>query len=226
MQLPLLDTCLLFAASSLCLLHWWQEVSLNFTHSTYLSIIQTPLPHLEKFLGHQVYSYGQLLSITFTSETTELLPSNVNLLLQGSGISLSADLSPQPVLDYDPGLAPRDSFIVRYKVTGMLLSVCESVHTMLLYLFYCWTLWKIPKCLPECVQRKRCQDDCFSLRLCISLLPDLFAVIIYIAPSEYRLSRTPMYRVLLTHIDSAVTVPAEGYMNVAMSQLPHELAVM
>ncbi|XP_040915110.1 laminin subunit gamma-3 isoform X1 [Toxotes jaculatrix] len=67
----------------------------------------------EKFLGHQAYSYGQLLSITFTSETPELLPDHVTLLLQGSGISLSADLSPQPVLDHDPGLAPRHSFILR-----------------------------------------------------------------------------------------------------------------
>ncbi|XP_044031394.1 laminin subunit gamma-3 [Siniperca chuatsi] len=67
----------------------------------------------EKFLGHQVYSYGQLLSITFTSETAELLPDHVTVLLQGSGITLSADLSPQPVLDHDSGLTPRYSFIVR-----------------------------------------------------------------------------------------------------------------
>uniref|UniRef100_A0A8C4NVY6 Laminin, gamma 3 n=1 Tax=Dicentrarchus labrax TaxID=13489 RepID=A0A8C4NVY6_DICLA len=67
----------------------------------------------EKFLGHRVHSYGQLLSITFTSETVELLPNHITLLLQGSGISLSADLSPQPVLDHDPGLTPRHTFIVR-----------------------------------------------------------------------------------------------------------------
>uniref|UniRef100_A0A3Q3MJJ9 Laminin, gamma 3 n=1 Tax=Mastacembelus armatus TaxID=205130 RepID=A0A3Q3MJJ9_9TELE len=67
----------------------------------------------DKFLGHQVYSYGQLLSITFTSETPELLPIHVTLLLQGSGITLSADLSPQPVVDHDPKLIPQHSFIVR-----------------------------------------------------------------------------------------------------------------
>ncbi|XP_075954415.1 laminin subunit gamma-3 [Anarhichas minor] len=67
----------------------------------------------EKFLGHQVYSYGQLLSITFTSETSELLPDHVTLLLQGSGVTLSADLSPQPVLDHDPGLTLQHSFVVR-----------------------------------------------------------------------------------------------------------------
>ncbi|XP_068190889.1 laminin subunit gamma-3 [Antennarius striatus] len=67
----------------------------------------------EKFLGHQAYSYGQLLSVTFTSETVELLPDHVTLLLQGSGIARSADLSPQPVLDNDPGLTPRRSFTIR-----------------------------------------------------------------------------------------------------------------
>lgn len=67
----------------------------------------------EKFLGFQVHSYGQLLSITFTSETPELLPDHVTLLLQGAGTTLSADLSPQPLLDHDPGLTPRRSFIVR-----------------------------------------------------------------------------------------------------------------
>ncbi|XP_034565301.1 laminin subunit gamma-3 isoform X1 [Notolabrus celidotus] len=67
----------------------------------------------EKFLGHQAFSYGQLLSITFTSESVELLPYHVTLLLFGSGITLLADLSPQPVLNYNPGLAPQHSFIVR-----------------------------------------------------------------------------------------------------------------
>uniref|UniRef100_A0A3P9QE66 Laminin, gamma 3 n=1 Tax=Poecilia reticulata TaxID=8081 RepID=A0A3P9QE66_POERE len=67
----------------------------------------------EKFLGHKVNSYGQLLSITFTSETSELLPDHVTLLLQGSGTALSADLSYQPLPDVDPGLTPRRSFTVR-----------------------------------------------------------------------------------------------------------------
>ncbi|KAK2819369.1 hypothetical protein Q5P01_024930 [Channa striata] len=67
----------------------------------------------EKFLGHQGHSYGQLLSITFTSETPELLPNHVTLLFQGSGVALSAHLSPQPVLDHYSGLTPRRSFVVR-----------------------------------------------------------------------------------------------------------------
>ncbi|CAM9237898.1 unnamed protein product, partial [Lampetra planeri] len=66
----------------------------------------------DKFLGVQVYSYGQTLLITFTSETRELLPNTVTLHLQGSEITLSADLSPQPFLDRDPALTPRTSFSV------------------------------------------------------------------------------------------------------------------
>uniref|UniRef100_A0A1A7X3X2 Laminin, gamma 3 n=1 Tax=Iconisemion striatum TaxID=60296 RepID=A0A1A7X3X2_9TELE len=67
----------------------------------------------EKFLGHRVNSYGQLLSITFTSEAPELLPDHVTLILQGSGITLSAELSSQAGLSHDPGLTPRRSFIIR-----------------------------------------------------------------------------------------------------------------
>uniref|UniRef100_UPI003AAB3729 laminin subunit gamma-3 n=1 Tax=Centroberyx gerrardi TaxID=166262 RepID=UPI003AAB3729 len=67
----------------------------------------------EKFLGLQVYSYGQLLSITFTSETPELLPNHVTLLLEGAGIALSADLSPQPLFHHEPGLTPLHTFSVR-----------------------------------------------------------------------------------------------------------------
>ncbi|XP_030006066.1 laminin subunit gamma-1-like [Sphaeramia orbicularis] len=67
----------------------------------------------EKFLGQQVHSYGQLLFITFTSEVPELLPERVTLFLQGSGITLSADLSPQLVLDHHPGLTPRCTFTIR-----------------------------------------------------------------------------------------------------------------
>lgn len=67
----------------------------------------------EKFLGEQLHSYGQPLLITFTSETSELLPERVTLILQGSGLTLTADLSPGPVVDLPPGLTPRSSFALR-----------------------------------------------------------------------------------------------------------------
>ncbi|KAJ4926484.1 hypothetical protein JOQ06_008657, partial [Pogonophryne albipinna] len=66
----------------------------------------------EKFLGHQIHSYAQLISITFTSETPELLPDHVTLLLRGSGVTLTADLSPQTVLDPNPRLTWQQTFTV------------------------------------------------------------------------------------------------------------------
>ncbi|KAG7250947.1 hypothetical protein CRUP_004710, partial [Coryphaenoides rupestris] len=56
----------------------------------------------DKFLGDQINSYGQLVSFTFTSETPDLLPRRVTMLLEGGGVGggggegllLSADLSP------------------------------------------------------------------------------------------------------------------------------------
>lgn len=67
----------------------------------------------EKFLGRQIYSYGEFLSFTFSSETAELLPSHVTLLLEGSGTTLSADLSSQMALDNMTGPTPQHNFIIR-----------------------------------------------------------------------------------------------------------------
>lgn len=72
-----------------------------------------PSPSTEKFVGTQIFSYGQLLSVTFTSEAADLLPDGVAVLLEGSGVAVSADLSPQPLLQHDPRLPPRHSFQVR-----------------------------------------------------------------------------------------------------------------
>ncbi|XP_061913004.1 laminin subunit gamma-3 [Entelurus aequoreus] len=65
----------------------------------------------DKFLGGQVHSYGQLLSITFTSETRGLLPDRLTLLLEGAGIALDADLSPGTA--HEGSRPPRSSFVVR-----------------------------------------------------------------------------------------------------------------
>uniref|UniRef100_A0A4W5K5N4 Laminin, gamma 3 n=1 Tax=Hucho hucho TaxID=62062 RepID=A0A4W5K5N4_9TELE len=66
--------------------------------------------HTQKFLGNHLLSYGQLLSLTFTAEAQCLLPHSVTVLLEGSGTTLSADLSPQPGLVHQPGLAPQHTF--------------------------------------------------------------------------------------------------------------------
>lgn len=49
-------------------------------------------------------------------------------------------------------------------------------------LYACWYIYPTVE-LSGKYQRKGCQDDCFSLRPCISLMPDLFPGIIYIALS-------------------------------------------
>ncbi|XP_077442006.1 laminin subunit gamma-3 isoform X1 [Vanacampus margaritifer] len=73
----------------------------------------------DKFVGHQIQSYGQLLSITFTSESPELLPDRVAVLLQGSGITLGAELAPGPVQQGHPGLTPWKTFVVRLDESQM-----------------------------------------------------------------------------------------------------------
>ncbi|MGH0165363.1 UNVERIFIED_CONTAM: hypothetical protein FKN15_053664 [Acipenser sinensis] len=48
-----------------------------------------------KFLGDKLLSYGQPLSLTFKGESEELLPSFVTLIIEGSGMRMSARLFPQ-----------------------------------------------------------------------------------------------------------------------------------
>ena len=50
---------------------------------------------LAKFLGNQLLSYGQTLWIRFLSETPELLPQSVSVVMEGSGMAVSAQLSRQ-----------------------------------------------------------------------------------------------------------------------------------
>ncbi|KAF6739223.1 hypothetical protein FQA47_019645 [Oryzias melastigma] len=73
----------------------------------------------DTFLGPQIYSYGQPLHITFTSETLDLLPNSITVILEGSGMTLSADLYPRPVLQYDPSNPPMQDFILRVKLVKL-----------------------------------------------------------------------------------------------------------
>uniref|UniRef100_A0A8C7MMZ1 Laminin, gamma 3 n=1 Tax=Oncorhynchus kisutch TaxID=8019 RepID=A0A8C7MMZ1_ONCKI len=75
-----------------------------------MSVCLSPLPPVERFLGNHLLSYGQLLSLTFTAEAQYLLPISATVLLEGSGTTLSADLSPQHGPVHQPGLAPQHTF--------------------------------------------------------------------------------------------------------------------
>ncbi|XP_051552482.1 laminin subunit gamma-3-like [Myxocyprinus asiaticus] len=60
----------------------------------------------DKFLGNMLRSYGRILSVSFTAELEELLPRSVTVVLEGSGISVTANLysqkKPYPSLDKTP----------------------------------------------------------------------------------------------------------------------------
>ncbi|XP_077478681.1 laminin subunit gamma-3 [Stigmatopora argus] len=66
----------------------------------------------DKLVGDQGLSHNQALSITFTSETPELLPDHVSILLEGAGLILSTELTPGPVHRNDDP-APRKTFVLR-----------------------------------------------------------------------------------------------------------------
>ncbi|XP_061658227.1 laminin subunit gamma-3 [Syngnathoides biaculeatus] len=73
----------------------------------------------DKFVGGQRHSYGQLLSVTFTSETPQLLPDRVAVLLDGAGMTLGAELAPGPARRDEPGLSPRKTFVLRLDESQM-----------------------------------------------------------------------------------------------------------
>uniref|UniRef100_A0A8B9L850 Laminin subunit gamma-3 n=1 Tax=Astyanax mexicanus TaxID=7994 RepID=A0A8B9L850_ASTMX len=75
---------------------------------------------IEKFIGNQLLSYGQHLSLSFTAEARELLPRKVTVVLEGSGISVSASLYSEQDLESGTGHIPSNTFSLRYvKLKGM-----------------------------------------------------------------------------------------------------------
>ncbi|KAK1155914.1 laminin subunit gamma-3-like [Acipenser oxyrinchus oxyrinchus] len=64
-----------------------------------------------KFLGDKLLSYGQPLSLTFKGESEELLPSFVTLIIEGSGMRMSARLFPQNKTVTDSH--PQQTFVFR-----------------------------------------------------------------------------------------------------------------
>ncbi|KAJ8286885.1 hypothetical protein GJAV_G00044500 [Gymnothorax javanicus] len=70
----------------------------------------------EKFLGNQLLSYGQLLTITFVAESSELLPGQVTVVLEGSDASAAAVLLPEPSLPSDQAL--QRTFALRLSERG------------------------------------------------------------------------------------------------------------
>lgn len=67
-----------------------------------------------KFLGNQLLSYGQHLTLSFTAESSELLPQSVTVVLEGSGLSVSANVFSKQYVDSEPSHAPHNIFTLRY----------------------------------------------------------------------------------------------------------------
>lgn len=76
-----------------------------------------------KFLGNHLLSYGQHLTLSFTSESSELLPKVVTVVLEGAGLSVSANVFSKQSVESEPGHAPQNIFTLRY-VFQSLCNVC------------------------------------------------------------------------------------------------------
>ncbi|XP_030630730.1 laminin subunit gamma-3 [Chanos chanos] len=87
----------------------------------------------EKFLGNQLLSYGRHLSLKFSAESEELLPRTVAVVLEGSGTSVSAYLSPQPVSDLQQGQTPQSVFTLRLTEKELKPSLSTFEFRRLLY---------------------------------------------------------------------------------------------
>ncbi|XP_051958195.1 laminin subunit gamma-3 [Xyrauchen texanus] len=94
----------------------------------------------DKFLGNMLLSYGRILSVSFTAEMKELLPRSATVVLEGSGIYVTADLysqEPYPSLDktpintfilrltekdVQPSIAPYEFFRMLFNLTALRVS--------------------------------------------------------------------------------------------------------
>ncbi|GAA6072493.1 laminin subunit gamma-3 [Tachysurus ichikawai] len=70
-----------------------------------------------KFLGNHLLSYGQHLTLSFTAESRELLPKIVTMVLEGSGLSVSADVFSTQYEESETSQIPHNIFTLRLTET-------------------------------------------------------------------------------------------------------------
>ncbi|XP_047665497.1 laminin subunit gamma-3 [Tachysurus fulvidraco] len=70
-----------------------------------------------KFLGNHLLSYGQHLTLSFTAESRELLPKIVTMVLEGSGLSVSADVFSTQYEESETSHSPHNIFTLRLTET-------------------------------------------------------------------------------------------------------------
>ncbi|TRY59547.1 hypothetical protein DNTS_012239 [Danionella cerebrum] len=67
----------------------------------------------DKYLGNMLLSYGRALSVSFTAELEELLPRSVTVMMEGSGISVTAELFPKQAPYSSPQKTAINTFTLR-----------------------------------------------------------------------------------------------------------------
>ncbi|XP_062845266.1 laminin subunit gamma-3 [Trichomycterus rosablanca] len=86
-----------------------------------------------KFLGNQLVSYGQHLAVSFTSESSELLPQSVTVVLEGSGMSVSARVFSELNVVIETDRAPRSDYTLRLTETELSPPLSSFEFRRLLY---------------------------------------------------------------------------------------------
>ncbi|XP_687343.5 laminin subunit gamma-3 [Danio rerio] len=87
----------------------------------------------DKYLGNMLLSYGRTLSMSFTAELEELLPRSVTVRLEGSGMSVSADLHTQQEPYSQLEKTPINSFSLRLTEKHVNPSVSSFEFLRMLY---------------------------------------------------------------------------------------------
>ncbi|XP_073695806.1 laminin subunit gamma-3 [Garra rufa] len=87
----------------------------------------------DKYLGNRLLSYGQTLSVSFTAELEELLPRSVTVMLEGSGISVTADLYCQQETYSSLEKTPINTFTLRLTEKSVNPSIASFEFLRMLY---------------------------------------------------------------------------------------------
>uniref|UniRef100_A0A8C1M8P0 Laminin, gamma 3 n=1 Tax=Cyprinus carpio TaxID=7962 RepID=A0A8C1M8P0_CYPCA len=93
----------------------------------------------DKYLGNRLLSYGRTLSVSFTAELEELLPRSVTVMLEGSGILVTADLYSEQKTYSSLEKMPINTFTLRcvcvseFDIPNYLLTCGQILNALLKY---------------------------------------------------------------------------------------------
>ncbi|KTF90580.1 hypothetical protein cypCar_00037628, partial [Cyprinus carpio] len=87
----------------------------------------------DKYLGNSLLSYGRTLSVSFTAELEELLPRSVTVMLEGSGILVTADLYSEQKTYSSLEKMPINTFTLRLTEKSVNPSIAPFEFLRMLY---------------------------------------------------------------------------------------------